>query len=195
MKKFAFYLFSTIIPLTSSVEAGPYNKPIYNEKTKSYFELYNPTVKTPGANKAGYDPRYQFFWDKAQRVAAGKIYKGVRGRLAVVNSPQIHSFLQKHFKLGEPAWIGLRYWCSFNKLQWVTGEIHPLSAFHRWGRVWNVDGPSPTGTKNSGGCEQGRAGRYLPVHYWSTKQGFFWNANGYRKGFSSLFIEYTTGKP
>jgi len=177
------------------VKAGPYNKPIYNEETKSYFELYNPTVKMPGAKNAGYDPRFQFFWEKASAIAANKIYHGVRGRLAVVRTLSTHRFLQTHFKLGEPAWIGLRYWCSFNKLQWVTGEIHPLSEFQRWGRTWNVAGPHATGTQNSEGCERGRKGRFLPVHYWTDKEGFYWNANSYRKGFSSMFIEYPTGKP
>jgi len=189
-----FIVFSS----TQAVEAGPYNKPIYNPDTKSYFELYNPQVKRPGAAKAVYDWRNNKDWPHAQTAAASKFFKGVRGRLAVVKTLKTHEFLRKHFVVGEPTWIGLRYWCSLNKLQWVTGEIHPLTAFNAWARKWNVEGADPKGRKDAQGCEKGRKGtrhRSLGVHYWATKDGFLWNANGFDKAFTSLFIEYPTGKP
>ena len=195
MIKRVLYALTLLFISAQLVQAGPYNEPIYNKATKSYFELYNPNVKTPGAKIAVYNYHYQYHWEQAAAIAARKIYHGVHGRLAVIKTAATHRFIAKHFVLGEPAWIGLRYWCTYHKLQWVTGEIHPLSAFQAWSSPWNVEGEARTGSRRSPGCEKGHKERFLPVHYWPTKQGFFWNANGYRKAFTSMFIEYPTGKP
>lgn len=196
INKSKLILIVIVICSATVAEAGPYNKPIYNPETKSYFELYNPTVKTPGAKKAYYDPRFQWFWEQARRIAARKIYRGVRGRLAVVKTRSVHEFLRTHFTLGEPAWIGLRYWCKYHKLLWVTGELQKLTAFSNWGAVWDAQGAQPNGPRVKSCVEVAHGGiPWLPVHYWPTKDGFYWNANGYRKGFASMFIEYPTGKP
>jgi len=76
--------------------------PVYNPATKSYFQLVE-------------NQYHSYVWDKAQAEARTKIYKGVAGRLAVVDSPETHEFLVDHFDLRDPRkaiWIGLRYWCK-----------------------------------------------------------------------------------
>jgi hypothetical protein len=172
----------------SSVNAnGVFNKPKYNPATKSYFELYSPDASDPTKNRVSLSG--PIGWTKANVLAARRSYNGVRGRLAVVDSLQTHNLLRENFRPQLAAWIGLRYWCNFNKLQWVTGK------FHRWGPVWNHSAKTPKDDPNQKSyCERRNNKHYFPVHYWGTQYGFFWNANGRHKEFNALFIEYPTGK-
>jgi hypothetical protein len=65
-------------------------KPIYNPRTKSYFELQ---VDLPKPQQ----------WQNAVRYARTKTFKGVRGRLAIVKDLETHSFLRANFTLNEQA--------------------------------------------------------------------------------------------
>src|SRR3546814_16491925 len=85
--------------------------PIYDSHSQSYFQLFGDNVH-PGN------------WEAARIRAAQKFYKGVQGRLAVVDSEETHAFLLRAFKLNRrhiSVWIGLRYWCSARLLQWEDG--------------------------------------------------------------------------
>lgn len=192
--RIAFIFMAAVIQINAA-SAGPYNKPIYDPDTKSYFELYNPAVKTPGADRAQSKPYNRMVWERAMLFAASRKFKGVHGRLAVVDTAKTHEFLAEHFELGEPAWIGLRYWCSYKRLQWSTGEVHPFTHFQHWGSVWNIDGDSSGATKRASDCQKPGRNNFYPVHYWPTDEGFYWNANASSRGFASMFIEYQTGKP
>ena len=179
--------------------ASVWNTPVYNPDTKSYFELYTPADQTyieEGGNI------YGLSWTVAKTMAQKLTYKGVRGRLAVVNTREIHNFLKEKFHPTKPAWIGLRYWCKFKKLQWVTGEAFDRKKdFSAWGPMWDQNT-----TRNyvrlgqqsqAADCSAMFSGtlNYLGVHYWSMDEGFEWNANGYAKHFDALFVEFPTGKP
>lgn len=170
-----------------------YNTPIYNPATKSYFELYSPD---PSVLHEG-NLIQHITWNVAKKMAERRKYHGTPGRLAVVKTRQVHEFLRDRFQPDHPAWIGLRYWCYFKKLQWVTGEVYPVTAFAKWGRVWN-EGAIYPGQKDGqpAWCDtENKHSGMHGVHYWSMSQGFFWNANGQDKYFSAMFIEYPTGKP
>src|SRR3546814_4356217 len=54
--------------------------PIYDSHSQSYFQLFGDNVH-PGN------------WEAARIRAAQKFYKGVQGRLAVVDSAETHAFL------------------------------------------------------------------------------------------------------
>lgn len=180
---------------SAAVQAAPaYNTPFYNPETKSYFELYSPDANDPSNTKVKTFGKIQH--KHAIKMAAQRFYKGVRGRLAVVKSQETHEFLAKHLRPEGSAWIGLRYYCSFKKLMWVTGEIFtPGKDFAKWGpRTWSVQGSSPANNK-PGQCLYHEKGVALPVHYWGMEHGFFWNANGMAKEFNVMIIEYPTGKP
>ena len=158
------------LPLSAEAQ---YYSPVYNPHTKSYFELRKD-------NQKGY-------WVDANNKAKTLSYKGVRGRLAVVEGQDTHSFLQRHFKLDVETWIGLQYWCSFRKLLWVTGEVHDRSAFSPWAANWNRPGIAAcedAGTRVSG---------FMPVYYLPHSQGFRWQAVGSAKGFDRYLVEYPTG--
>jgi hypothetical protein len=155
------------------VAAEP-NLPIYNPASKSYFELRDDNAP-PGT------------WEKARGLAARLSYKGARGRLAVVDSEATHLFLRRNFTIKEETWIGLRYWCAFRKLQWVTGKLHSREGFNIWANQWY--------RLEETMCGQGvtigpRA--YMPVYY--LPRGFRWQACGASKWFTHYFVEYPTGK-
>jgi len=170
-----------------------FNKPKYNPATKSYFELNSPDASDHSKKEVSLSG--PIGWTKANVLAARRSYNGVRGRLAVVDSLQTHNFLRENFLPQLAAWIGLRYWCNFNKLQWVTGKFHKRGKFHRWGPVWNHSAKTPKDDPNQKSyCERRNNKHYFLVHYWGTQYGFFWNANGRHKEINALSIEYPTGK-
>mgnify|MGYP003669790962 CR=1 FL=1 len=180
---------------STAVHAAPaYNTPFYNPETKSYFELYSPDANDPKNTEVKTFGKIQ--QKHAIKMAAKRFYKGARGRLAVVKSQETHEFLAKHLRPEGAAWIGLRYFCTFKKLMWVTGEIFTVGKdFAKWGpRTWSVQGGSPASGK-PGQCLYHEKGVALPVHYWGMEHGFFWNANGMSKEFNAMIIEYPTGKP
>ena len=144
--------------------------PKFNPQTKSYFELRFD-------NSSG-------VWNSAKKLAESKVYKGARGRLAVVRDPEVHSFLRKNFKIDVETWIGLRYWCTFRKVQWVTGEVLKKGEFSIWASPWDRrDIPFCQGA-------QSRADGYMPVYYLPTNRGFRWQAVNSGKHFKQYFVEY-----
>ena len=178
----------------SAYAAPVYNKPFYNPETKSYFELYSPEFDDP--NRTMSVRVYGGIgFDAAMKMAVKRRFKGVRGRLAVVKTRETDEFVIKHLRPAGSAWIGLRYYCRFKKFMWITGEIlRPGKDFSNWHpRGWRFDGSSPGGGTPSW-CPNGRTSA-LPVHYWGSRHGFHWNANGFAKQFNMMIIEYRTGKP
>lgn len=111
-----------------------------------------------------------------------------------MNTQQIHEFLRDTFSPAGPVWIGLRYWCRYHKLQWVTGKFHSFADFQKWGKFWNQNAGEPLKGPKPPYCPKSNKKATLGVHYWGMKYGFFWNANGTYKQFNALFIEYPTGK-
>ncbi len=145
-------------------------KPIYNPHTKSYFELRVDLPMPPN-------------WSTANKYARTRIFKGVRGRLAVVKDIETHSFLKANFEAKEEVWIGLRFFCSVRKLVWVNGEVHPRNAFKVWAKKWYR-------TKYK--CSTNNF-KWMPVYYLPTAKGFRWQAPGPQKYYASYLVEYQTG--
>ncbi len=171
--------------LAGSAAAQPlYDTPMFDPVSGHYFELVRvkPGHATRGPSIAAAS------WQVARRLAASRMHNGVRGRLAVVRSQHIADFLRETFRPDHAAWIGLRYWCRFNKLQWVTGEFYKRGEYSDWRGTWNVSGGRPGGPRVSS-CSKRRY-EYWPVHYWSMQDGFYWNANGTQKNLYAFFLEY-----
>jgi hypothetical protein len=173
-------------PSKTAGNRGPlYNKPVYDPATKSYFELYYPDSGVSAEQARTYT------WTDAAELAQMQVFKGVHGRLAVVKTRQIDEFLIETFRPASYEWIGLRYVCGMNVLQWVTGEIWPLTSYANWGPVWNVAGASPFGAQRAA-C--GGGGGWLGIHYWPRSGSFRWNANTAQTKFAMMFVEFPTGK-
>lgn len=151
-----------------------YNTPIHDEATGSYFELARVTAAERA--RSGRDAKV-IDWSFAARLAANRTYDGRRGRLAVIDSPQIHDFVRSRLRPDKHAWFGLRYWCRHRVLQWTSGKIHPFTGFGAWMRNWN----------GGHGCKQDV---YLPVAYTPVSRGFRWIAKGEKKEFTSFLVEY-----
>ena len=175
-------VFSVLAVLTlqsSGAESTPRVKgserPVYHPDTKSYFELR-------------LSPK-PIEWQTAKRIAEGLDFKGTRGRLAIIESPKVHNFLYRNFITDEESWIGLRYWCTYRKLQWVDGTVAQPGDFGAWSPTWyRTDGTRP--------CEAGatKATGYMSVYVRARQNGFKWQAVGSGKKFYLYFVEYPTGK-
>lgn len=173
-----------LLPRPAAGEAL-YNQPVYDPLSGNYFELRKATPGYSGRGGVA-----AIGWAKARVLASKSVFQGVRGRLAIVKTKELNDFLRRTFKPDVGAWIGLRYWCEFNKLQWVTGEIHDRAAYANWARVWNH-----WGSKGVAQAQRtcSRRERFWPVHYWAASDDFRWNANGTGKEMQAFFIEYPTG--
>ena len=193
-REFHAFLFAIVVllwvanvPSHDALAQALYDTPVKYPATGNYYELVRAepghSLRGPGTAALG--------WYKAMQLATKRVYKGAPGRLAVVNSTELSNFLRRTFRADEKAWIGLRYWCRFNKLQWITGEFLKPGDFTNWDPQWYHDGGIHGGTKRPH-CA-GKASEYWPVHYWPVVDGFGWNANGQRKEARSYFVEYLTG--
>lgn len=152
--------------------------PVYNPVSKSYFQLLTHTSR-------------RGVWGEALEQARAQVFKGVRGRLAVVDTPETHEFIMKQFDVSNPMWIGLRYWCSFRMLEWVG--LRPYSPtdpghFHLWHPQWARNGQECL--PNSRGPRA-----YMGVYYQPLgKQAARWQAARPGKGFGLLLVEFPTGE-
>lgn len=171
-------LFST--PLWAA--EGPFpNIPVYNPDSKSYFQLFGDN-ENPGT------------WEAARQRAAMKTFKGVQGRLAVVDSAAIHNFVLRTFNLTQrkaAVWIGLRYWCAAHLLQWGTDrpfEPSDPDHFKMWHAQWSRSDESACGLTKSA-----KVG-FAPVYYRTIGNITRWQAVGAAKYFSFYLVEFPTGQ-
>jgi len=144
--------------------------PILDQESGSYFELR--------LHKKGDPTRH---WDGAQRAAAGSTYQGRPGRLAVIKDLRTLNFIRENFRLSQPAWIGMRFYCGFRKLMWVTGEIQPLKSPGMWAPSWHRT-DIKCGNNNF---------QYMPIYLTEETSGSVsWQASGPAKAFNTYLIEY-----
>lgn len=149
--------------------------PIYNPATDSYYQLF----EHPGAHTHQY-----YTWAGANGRAAGKIYKGKRGRLAVIRDAKTLEFVRANFSLPGAAWIGLRFFCKYRKLLFSDGQLQGPKAQGMWHpKSWHR---TETRCADKG---------YMPV-YLSGRDpsGVFWQASGPNKGFQMYLVEYPAPK-
>ena len=150
------------------------NTPVYYAPAKSYFALVDFRGTGHFRN-----------WIDAARYAANQSYKGTRGHLAVIDSPELHEFLRKTFRPRNPTWIGLRYWCTYGKSQWITGATLRNDEFAIWNRPWDLSGRGPN---------QKCPDNYLAIYYTPVDQGFRWAAQSANKNWKFYFVQYPTGQ-
>ncbi|MEM7226375.1 MAG: C-type lectin domain-containing protein [Pseudomonadota bacterium] len=156
----------------TSAQKPLFDTPVYHAPSKSYFAL----IDMEG---------YHRNWAHAAARAAKRSYRGTRGHLAVIDSPELHEFLRITFRPNRPTWIGLRYFCGYGKSQWVTGKVMKKGDYKIWNRPWNRSG-NTSGTCSGSG--------YLPIYYTAVNRGFRWAAQGPAKNWHYYFIQYPTGE-
>lgn len=178
---FAIWLFCLVIGGPVWAAEGPFpNVPVYNPGSKSYFQLFGDN-ENPGN------------WEAARTRAAMKTFKGVRGRLATIDSAETHKFVVRTFDLNErknTVWIGLRYWCNSHLLQWEVGRAFSPSDpahFGIWHTQWSRSDESACGLSKS--TKLG----FAPVYYRTIGNVTRWQAVGAAKYFSYYLVEFPTG--
>jgi Lectin C-type domain len=174
---------------TPQIRALPpiFDTPIYDPEAKRYFELVNatPPPGTPYPRNEGFD------WDGAAADAAKHTFKGVQGRLAVIDAIEVHEFLLRNFRPDSEAWIGLRYWCTRHKLEWSNGQFMDPGAFNAWAEEWNRDMFT---CKSGVNATNPNAEQFAPIAY-SHVPEFRWIGKGWSKRYLYYFVEFPTGKP
>jgi Lectin C-type domain len=175
-----------VISAAAAQAQAVYEKPIYNPETKSYFELVRVTQAQQEHHKVGMVPEASF--ERAASFAAARVYKGTKGRLAIVKNQETHEFIMSNLRPNGFAFIGLRYYCKERQLRWITGENHPANGFKAWAAKWDAgDGP---------GCASATHGPWwMGVAYSGIGDGFRWVARGYAKNWNLYIVEYPTGQP
>lgn len=154
----------------------PIGVPVYDPGSKRYFALMH----------VGSD-RLASIWESVVEAARRQSYKGVRGRLAIVDSFEVHEFLLRTFHPSryQFIWIGLRYFCHAKKLEWSDGRIFKRGEFQAWDPIWKQD---------SYACNTGShdPNEWAAIAY---DPQFRWIVNGPRKGYDWYFVEFPTGGP
>jgi hypothetical protein len=168
-------------------DQGSQGAPVYNPTTRTYFQLF--------------DDGHSSTWAGARKRAAMKSFKGVRGRLAVIDSIETHNFVLKKLGLMQhdsSVWIGLRYWCSAHVLQW-EGELpySPSDAgrFRLWHNPWaraSTGQGGAAGIESTCGMTASREQGFAPVYYRNIGGVVRWQATGAGKGFDSYLVEFVT---
>ena len=186
---YILFVFCLLADVASPLRAAELlNTPVYDPASKSYFEMVN------GRNGlvVGYGSHEGPKWSEAYSLAEERVYKGVRGRLAVVKSNATHEFLMRTFQPETNVWIGLRYWCLSEKLQDVTGAYLDKSTFMPWAQNWR---PDPFTCELDPYTHRPRADNYMPIAYNGIGSGFRWFGETPSKRFYYFFVEYPTGSP
>ena len=170
-----------LIPLclagtTAFSAAKPGDPPIYLPASKSYFQLLTQTTQ-------------KHSWRDAHRAALSRTFKGVRGRLAVIDRPETHQFILQNFDLSRETWIGLRYWCRYRMLEWDGLRSYSPGdpgRFHAWHPQWSRKACQSWWSKELS---------YLPFFYTSLgERNARWQATGSAKFFGRFLVEYPTGE-
>ena len=153
-------------------KAEPLGKVVYDPSSGSYFEIIrNRNNKSLGT------------WRFVRAAVNKRIYKGIRGRLAVIKTRATHEFLRKNLGIPFDAWIGLRYLCSSGKLVWVTGEMLRRGVdFEIWHRQLYYEKRSFCGG----------AITHLVVYYIIEGRRLYWRISRPEHGLTGALIEYPT---
>jgi hypothetical protein len=159
---------------------------MYDPASKSYFELVRVTPAQQEAHKVGMVPETSFA--KAAQFAAGRAFKGTRGRLAVVKTRETHEFIMTNLRPNTYTFIGLRYFCKQRQLRWINDEIHPANGFKAWHQNWD-QGDSKYCLNSTNGPW------WMGVAYTGVGDGFRWVARGSAKNWNLYLVEYPTGQP
>jgi hypothetical protein len=170
-------MISARIAASQGLPQTPPGVPIYDPVSKRYFALM------------GADQRFSTsmwsIWTAVKKQAESQVFKGVRGRLAVVDSSEVHEFLLQHFHPDQYryTWIGLEYHCRKKQLQWSNGQTLAHGEFSAWAANWRVDKWACSDTTFPDD--------YAAVAY---DPHMRWVLVGRHKGYDYYFVEFPTGQ-
>lgn len=151
--------------------------PVYDPESKRYFAFMKSENAVPA----------QTMWNSVAAQARRQVYKGVQGRLAIVDSLEVHNFLLRTFRPNQYqyVWIGMRYLCRAKKLEWSDGKLWQPGSFQIWDEKWNQDVYTC--------ADKGNPNDWAPVAY--TPSMHSWIVKGNTKGYDYYFMEFPTGQP
>ena len=167
----------SLLSASTAWSRAVFEKALYNEESKSYFELVNITQ---------YNQGYGVPWFKARQLAERRSFGGVQGRLAIIPSAQVDMFIRLNFRPNHQTWFGLYYDCALKNLVWVTGEPYKRNAYANWRDPWY----------------RGQKGLFCKVSYDSKMPVYIafgdpdhaWAIQLPAKYWSFFLVEYPTGK-
>lgn len=182
----ALLIWIATAPLAAA-QAPLFDTPVYDPDAKRYFALMHPTRPiTAGPDWEGVS------WEQAYVEAQSHVFKGVHGRLAIVDSFQVHQFLLLTFRPNDATWIGMRYLCTSRQLELSDGQLFKKGEFEAWDPAgWN-QGENICGSYTGAIILKGE--HFAPVAYTGIPS-FRWVAKGRGKLFHLYFIEFPTGHP
>lgn len=152
-------------------------KPIYNEDTKSYFEMIDHRSVTGWSGLR---------WEEAVKKAEKRTLGGVKGRLAIIASPQTELFLKVNLRPDSATWFGLYYDCASSTFNWIDGTMLTGSDYgnfdvQNWYRSGGLCAPHRKWSKYPGYLDMGVDNK--------------WAIKAPEKLYYYYIVEYPTGGP
>lgn len=160
---------------TAAVAAPAYDKLIYNEETKSYFELLNVQYMNNGQGPN---------WPEARKVAEHRVLGTTQGRLAILPSAQTELFIRVNLRPRQHTWFGLYYDCAARQLFWVNGAPLKRGDYTNW---------HPTEWLRADGGLCGGSGGLYPAFLSMGDPEKYWVIQTPYKRYYGLIVEYPTG--
>lgn len=198
MASFRTYLLRAVLPFAAFVAATStaYGFPgfdgdvLYEVKkfdgNGNYYMLVDRRF-LPNGKRRMLDPSN--LWHGARRLAQGFTYEGVRGRLVKLTSPQLESFIRITFRPGTDYWIGVRYNCKTNRMEYADGTPMPPGAYSHWH-------PVDWGPRTSVGtplCTHLDSYLGAQIVVTDEREGY-WALRGEPKGFFQFVVEFPVGE-
>jgi hypothetical protein len=153
-------------------------QPVYYAPAKKYFLLIDNTAS---------GVKWQSQYPNTMKAVSSRIFHGVHGRLAIIDSPDVYEFLKRSFHPDGYTWIGLRYMCAKKQLVWSDGSVFKPGSFQAWDKRWNQD------VNFCKSASMGSQEQYGPIAY--DPHAGTWIAKGWGKGYVYSFVEFPTGHP
>ena len=158
------------------------------EQNGNYYELVELGRQGISTTPVYFDDD-RITWLDAANLARRLQFKGVPGRLAQVDSPELDSFIRTALRPNKATWIGIGYHCPTGQLAYSDGQVLDQGAytyFHPsdWGPRL-PDGRPMCGSQGS------FMGTYMAMGGFKAP---FWAMNRAPKLYHALVVEYPIGE-
>lgn len=178
-------ILAALTSFSGAVAAAPLlYEPIIFEGNGNAYVLIDTKRQPDGSYKNKPDLR----WLAAESVARNATYKGVAGRLAIIDSAALDMFIRTNLRPNRLAWFGVQYICDQQRWVYSNDETIPVNAYTNWH-------PTSWGAPVLGNTLDCGMYPYLAGYLKSDESGgLYWGLNTSSKAYGQYIVEFPLGE-